>query len=159
MSEGMQRFKQRFMKRKVTRQQVEIYLAQKGIPNPLVRAFSNFFAEQAEEFGEEFFGPRTMRSILDGDLMLTEFMLEMVYYESPIQISQYFRQVITEPEMPPLDELLYSVSDWSLEAKHAYVFLTEMALRVVYAIKYEPEYVWRLIRLHEHDKNTVASVG
>lgn len=141
---------------KVACKQVETYLARQNMPGPLIRVCSEFFQEQSQSVGEDFIGPKTMQVIIDGTFDFSEPLLEGVYYKSPIQISEYVLYVTSSPDMPSWQELTQPVSGLSIEAQHAYLFLTESALRVVYGILYEPDHVWKVVRFYDEEPVTTA---
>ncbi|MCC2252159.1 hypothetical protein JUJ52_19705 [Virgibacillus sp. AGTR] len=115
----------------ITYRQIETYLAQKNMTHSLIQLCVRFLKARARENGEVFVGSRTMRTIIEGTWHLTEHELEAVYHKDPIPIRQYVRQVTTEPDMPSMQEIIRPVEPYSMQAKQAYIFLSESALRAV----------------------------
>ncbi|PAE87702.1 hypothetical protein CHH72_17195 [Shouchella clausii] len=142
--------------RTVTYHQIGAYLAQKKMPEPLIQACVQFLKDQARENGERFVGPKTMQCIIKGTWCLTERELETIYHKAPMPIRQYVDHVTCDPDMPPMKELIRPVERCSVQAQRAHVFLSESAMRVVYGMLYEPDRVWKVVRLCDEEPVTSA---
>lgn len=147
----------RIKTRTITYQQAATYLARKKVSRSLIKACVAFLEDRARENGETKIGRHTIDSIINGSWSLSEQQLEQVYHKAPFAIRQYAYQLTTAPDMPSMTELLRPVKDYSPQAQHAYLFLSESALRVVYGVLYEPAHVWRVVRFYD-DESVISPV-
>lgn len=143
--------KRRRKPRTVTYHQLGVYLAQKNIPEPLIRTCVRFLEDQAGEAGEEAIGQKTIDRVLQGAWRLEASELEAIYDRNPSLIHQYVFGLTCDPDMPPLDQLTRSVQSFSTEAQRAYIFLSETAMRVVYGMLYEPDHVWKVVGFYDDE--------
>lgn len=138
----------------VTYQQVGTYLAQKKLPQPLIDICVTFLMNCSKEVGETYIGPKTMESIVNGTWQLSESELEHIYRKAPMAMRQCVYQMTSEPDMPSMQELTQPVADLGSHAQRAYIFLSEWALRVVYGIRHEPSYVWKVVSFYDDEPVT-----
>lgn len=140
--------------RTITYHQIGTYLSQKKLPEPLTRACVAFLEDRARENGESSVGPKTMQDIREGTWFFTEAQLEAFYQKAPLPMRRYVKHVLCEPDMPTLDEIIRPVKGYSVQAQHAYIFLSETALRAVYGMMYEPDHVWKVVRFYDEEPVT-----
>ncbi|MGX1195731.1 hypothetical protein [Metabacillus sp. SLBN-84] len=155
MKELIARFRSK--SRTITYPEIRAYLAQKRMPEPLADLCVQFLKDRAAENGESLVGPKTVQNIIKGSWALTEPELEEIYHKNPFPIRQYVLQVTSDPDMPQMDELTRPVERVSAQAKWAYVFLSESALRTVYGMLYEPDHIWKVVGFYAEER--AAAVG
>lgn len=141
-----------------TYHQVATYLTQKKVPAPLVNVCVWFLEDRARDVGETYVGSKTIMNLLHQSWQLSECELEAFYHKAPSAMSQYVSHMTCDPAMPSWQELVRPVEMLSAESQQAYIFLSEMALRVAYGMLYEPATVWRVVRLYDSEPRT-ATVG
>ncbi|WP_078598445.1 hypothetical protein [Evansella clarkii] len=145
-------FKMRAKSRNFTYTQIAKYLDQNKVPEPLIKACVRFLESQAQENGEGFVGPKTRESLIARVWYLTEAELEAVYHKAPMAIRHYVSRVTLQPDMPAFNQLIRPVEKYSFQAQQAYLFLSESSQRVVYGMKYEPDYIWKMVQLYDEEE-------
>lgn len=134
----------------ITYEQVMMYLERKDVAPVLIQECVNFLRTLARDNNERCIGTTTMNQVTDDAWHVTEAELVAVYQAAPIEITTYVEDTLCEGTLPSERDLTKHIAGYSSHAKQAYIFLSVMATRAMYAIIFEPKAKWQR-ELWEHE--------